>query len=149
MWASIQSYKYVRTLVPWFPGKEAISMASLSSLTPPTVPVELYVTNREKLLSSLRHHLSQSSRPIHGIVFLQVIHFLLADFDSMYFHKKRKKKLSFGFSQLVFDLLFLGRRGEKSLWHWSHRALQVHIWNNYVVDHIIVDIQFSFRFMYV
>ncbi|XP_021807054.1 xaa-Pro dipeptidase [Prunus avium] len=46
-------------------------MALLSSLTPPTVPVELYVTNREKLLSSLRHHLSQSSRPIHGFVFLQ------------------------------------------------------------------------------
>ncbi|CAB4318665.1 unnamed protein product [Prunus armeniaca] len=46
-------------------------MASLSSLTPPTVPVELYVTNREKLLSSLRHNFSQSSRPIHGFVFLQ------------------------------------------------------------------------------
>ncbi|CAL8172017.1 unnamed protein product [Prunus armeniaca] len=71
MWASIQSYKYVSTLVSWFPEKEAISMASLSSLTPPTVPVELYVTNREKLLSSLRHNFSQSSRPIHGFVFLQ------------------------------------------------------------------------------
>ncbi|CAN6564509.1 unnamed protein product [Malus baccata var. baccata] len=46
-------------------------MASKSSLTPPPVPPELHVTNRETLLNSLRRHLSESSRPLHGFVFLQ------------------------------------------------------------------------------
>merc|ERR1712071_443695 len=32
---------------------------------------ELHFTNREKLLQSLRHHLSHSSRPLHGFVLLQ------------------------------------------------------------------------------
>ncbi|GMY36251.1 xaa-Pro dipeptidase [Fagus crenata] len=44
---------------------------SPSSLSPPKVPMELHVTNREKLLKSLRHALSHSSRPLHGFVFLQ------------------------------------------------------------------------------
>lgn len=54
--------------------KEAISMASssYSRLSPPEVPMELHVTNRKKLLDSLCHHLSLSSRPLHGYVFLQV-----------------------------------------------------------------------------
>ncbi|KAL4652626.1 hypothetical protein ACB092_01G245600 [Castanea dentata] len=47
------------------------SSSSASSLSPPGVPMELHVTNREKLLSSLRHELSHSSRPLHGFVFLQ------------------------------------------------------------------------------
>jgi len=51
-------------------GREAISMGS-SSLSPPQVPMELHFTNREKLLQSLRHHLSHSSRPLHGFVLLQ------------------------------------------------------------------------------
>ena len=49
------------------------SSSSSSSLSPPGVPMELHVTNREKLLSSLRHDLSHSSRPLHGFVFLQVL----------------------------------------------------------------------------
>lgn len=47
-------------------------MASASLLTPPPVPAELYVTNREKLLKSLRQHLADSARPLKGIVLLQV-----------------------------------------------------------------------------
>ncbi|XVE70566.1 hypothetical protein DITRI_Ditri10aG0082100 [Diplodiscus trichospermus] len=52
---------------------EAISMASTStsSLFPPEVSMELYASNRQKLLSSLRQHLSGSSCPLHGFVFLQ------------------------------------------------------------------------------
>ncbi|KAI4347017.1 hypothetical protein L6164_007868 [Bauhinia variegata] len=46
-------------------------MASSSSLSPPQVPMELHVTNREKLLKSLRQHLTDSSRPHHGFVLLQ------------------------------------------------------------------------------
>ncbi|KAE8637453.1 hypothetical protein CSA_004486 [Cucumis sativus] len=46
-------------------------MALPSLLTPPPVPVELYVTNRQKLLNSFRQHLSDSSRPLQGIVLLQ------------------------------------------------------------------------------
>ncbi|XP_025012296.1 xaa-Pro dipeptidase isoform X2 [Ricinus communis] len=46
-------------------------MASTSSLTPPKVPMELHVTNREKLLKSLRQHLTETSRPLHGFVLLQ------------------------------------------------------------------------------
>ncbi|XP_023531271.1 xaa-Pro dipeptidase [Cucurbita pepo subsp. pepo] len=46
-------------------------MASASLLTPPPVPVELYVTNREKLLKSLRQYLADSARPLKGIVLLQ------------------------------------------------------------------------------
>ena len=55
--------------------QEAISMASTSSssLSPPEVPMELHVSNRQKLLNSLRHHLSESSRHLHGFVFLQVL----------------------------------------------------------------------------
>ena len=49
------------------------SSSSSSSLSPPGVPMELHVTNREKLLSSIRHDLSHSSRPLHGFVFLQVL----------------------------------------------------------------------------
>lgn len=44
-------------------------MASL--LSPPEVPMELYNVNREKLLKSLREHLSGSSRPLSGFVLLQ------------------------------------------------------------------------------
>ncbi|MBA0568068.1 hypothetical protein Golob_005585, partial [Gossypium lobatum] len=55
------------------PSREAISMASTSpsSLSPPKVPMELPVSNRQKLLKSLRQHLSNSSRPHHGFVLLQ------------------------------------------------------------------------------
>ncbi|KAL2555234.1 Metallopeptidase M24 family protein [Forsythia ovata] len=42
-----------------------------SSLSPPEVPMELHVKNREKLLKSLIQHLSISSRPLRGFVFLQ------------------------------------------------------------------------------
>ena len=52
--------------------RHAISMASPSRLSPPPVPMELHLSNRQKLLNSLRHHLSDSSRPLHGFVFLQV-----------------------------------------------------------------------------
>ncbi|GAY50449.1 hypothetical protein CUMW_126740 [Citrus unshiu] len=51
--------------------KEAISMASSSSLSPPKVPKELYFINREKVLNSLRQHLTETSRPLHGFVLLQ------------------------------------------------------------------------------
>ncbi|KAL7137526.1 hypothetical protein ABFS83_10G098200 [Erythranthe nasuta] len=46
-------------------------MASPSSLSPTDVPMELHALNRNKLLDSFRHHLSLSSRPLHGFVFLQ------------------------------------------------------------------------------
>ncbi|KAM7274443.1 hypothetical protein ACFE04_016309 [Oxalis oulophora] len=42
-----------------------------SSLTPPGVPMELHVINREKLLKYIRQHLIQLSRPLHGFVLLQ------------------------------------------------------------------------------
>ncbi|RDX74139.1 Xaa-Pro dipeptidase, partial [Mucuna pruriens] len=42
-----------------------------SSLLPPKVRMELHVKNRDKLLTSLRQHLSNSSRPLHGFVLLQ------------------------------------------------------------------------------
>ncbi|KAK3004578.1 hypothetical protein RJ639_018539 [Escallonia herrerae] len=45
-------------------------MAAASS-PPPEVPMELHVANRVKLVESLRQHLSLSSRPLHGFVFLQ------------------------------------------------------------------------------
>ncbi|XP_037493160.1 xaa-Pro dipeptidase isoform X2 [Jatropha curcas] len=47
------------------------SSPSPSSLSPPKVPMELHVTNREKLLKSLRQHLIEISRPLHGFVFLR------------------------------------------------------------------------------
>ncbi|KAL8463977.1 hypothetical protein ACS0TY_033787 [Phlomoides rotata] len=46
-------------------------MASPSSLSPPEVPMELHVGNRKKLLGSFRDHLSVTSRPLHGVIFLQ------------------------------------------------------------------------------
>lgn len=46
-------------------------MASSSRLPPPKVPMELHAKNREKLLKSLRQHLTETSRPLHGFVFLQ------------------------------------------------------------------------------
>ncbi|WCJ42641.1 Xaa-Pro dipeptidase [Euphorbia peplus] len=42
-----------------------------SSLTPPRIPMELHVINREKLLNFLRQYLSQTSRPHRGFVLLQ------------------------------------------------------------------------------
>ncbi|GAV68293.1 Peptidase_M24 domain-containing protein/AMP_N domain-containing protein [Cephalotus follicularis] len=42
-----------------------------STLTPPGVSMELHVSNREKLLKSIRQHLTDSSRPLHGVVLLQ------------------------------------------------------------------------------
>ncbi|CAI9100525.1 OLC1v1037645C1 [Oldenlandia corymbosa var. corymbosa] len=42
-----------------------------SSLSPPEVPMELHRLNRDKLLKSLRDHLSASSRPHHSFVLLQ------------------------------------------------------------------------------
>ncbi|CAM8889641.1 unnamed protein product [Rhodiola kirilowii] len=49
---------------------DAISMAP-SRLSPPEVPMELHVTNRSKLLKSLRQHLVESGRPLRGFVLLQ------------------------------------------------------------------------------
>ncbi|XP_078176696.1 metallopeptidase M24 family protein isoform X1 [Carex rostrata] len=49
-----------------------LAMASPpSTLSPPVVPMDLHVSNRKKLLDSLRDHLSASSRPSHGFVLLQ------------------------------------------------------------------------------
>lgn len=45
--------------------------APRSSLSPPEVPMELHVINREKLLKAIREHLSESRRPIQGLVLLQ------------------------------------------------------------------------------
>ncbi|XP_009792030.1 uncharacterized protein [Nicotiana sylvestris] len=45
--------------------------SSSSSLSPPMIPMELHSLNREKLLNSLREHLSSSSRPLQGFVLLQ------------------------------------------------------------------------------
>lgn len=42
-----------------------------SSLLPPKVAMELHLKNRDKLLASIRQHLSHSSRPLHGFVLLQ------------------------------------------------------------------------------
>ncbi|KAE8705881.1 protein arginine N-methyltransferase 1.1-like [Hibiscus syriacus] len=42
-----------------------------TSLSPPPVPMELHVSNRQKLLNSIRQHLSDASRPHHGFVLLQ------------------------------------------------------------------------------
>ncbi|PNY11433.1 Xaa-Pro dipeptidase [Trifolium pratense] len=42
-----------------------------SSLSPLKVNYEVHVKNREKLLKSIRQHLSQSSLPLHGFVLLQ------------------------------------------------------------------------------
>ncbi|XP_009605130.1 uncharacterized protein [Nicotiana tomentosiformis] len=47
------------------------SSSSSSSLSPPMIPMELHLLNREKLLNSLREHLSSSSRPLQGFVLLQ------------------------------------------------------------------------------
>lgn len=61
---------YNQTAKPEDKKGEAVSMAS--KLTPPEVNMELHVINREKLLKSLRQHLSETSRPLHGFVFLEV-----------------------------------------------------------------------------
>ncbi|KAH9623952.1 hypothetical protein KSS87_012296 [Heliosperma pusillum] len=57
---------------------EAISMAtapppssSRSSLSPPTIPMQLHAFNRDKLGKSLQQHLSINNLPIHGFVLLQ------------------------------------------------------------------------------
>ncbi|KAE8706816.1 Metallopeptidase M24 family protein isoform 2 [Hibiscus syriacus] len=42
-----------------------------TSLSPPPVPMELQVSNRQKLLNSIRQHLSDASRPHHDFVLLQ------------------------------------------------------------------------------
>ncbi|XP_047952015.1 xaa-Pro dipeptidase [Salvia hispanica] len=46
-------------------------MGSPSSLSPPEVPMQLHVANRNKLLDSFRDHLSISSRNLHGFILLQ------------------------------------------------------------------------------
>ncbi|OMO91628.1 hypothetical protein COLO4_18232 [Corchorus olitorius] len=48
-----------------------MASTSPSALSPPEVPMELHACNRKKLLDSLRKHLSDSSRPLHGFVLLQ------------------------------------------------------------------------------
>ncbi|XVF88690.1 hypothetical protein PTKIN_Ptkin19aG0070500 [Pterospermum kingtungense] len=48
-----------------------MASTSSSSLSRPEVPMELHVSNRQKLLNSIRQHLSESSRPLHGFVVLQ------------------------------------------------------------------------------
>ncbi|MFQ6638428.1 hypothetical protein Gotur_016849 [Gossypium turneri] len=53
--------------------EEAIAMASTSplSISSPEAPMVLHVSNRRSLLNSLRRHLSDFSRPLHGFAFLQ------------------------------------------------------------------------------
>lgn len=61
---------------PMAKSTDSIPMAASSSSSlypPPEVPMELHAVNREKLFKSLREHLSLSSLPLHGFVFLQVI----------------------------------------------------------------------------
>ncbi|KAA8523222.1 hypothetical protein F0562_009645 [Nyssa sinensis] len=53
------------------PGEAMPTASSPSSLSPPEIPMELHVNNREKLIKCLREHLSSSSRPLRGFVFLQ------------------------------------------------------------------------------
>ncbi|KAF8393509.1 hypothetical protein HHK36_021753 [Tetracentron sinense] len=48
--------------------REAISSASSH---PPEIPMELHAINREKLIQSIRKHLTSSHRPLQGFVFLQ------------------------------------------------------------------------------
>ncbi|KAL6974687.1 Xaa-Pro dipeptidase [Sarracenia purpurea var. burkii] len=45
--------------------------SSPSSLSPPQIPMELHGINRGKLINSLRDHLTLSSRPLQGFVFVQ------------------------------------------------------------------------------
>ncbi|KAL6974517.1 Xaa-Pro dipeptidase [Sarracenia purpurea var. burkii] len=45
--------------------------SSPSSLSPPQISMELHGINRGKLINSLRDHLTVSSRPLQGFVFLQ------------------------------------------------------------------------------
>ncbi|KAM0933575.1 putative xaa-Pro dipeptidase [Dioscorea sansibarensis] len=42
-----------------------------SALSPPSIPMELYAQNRDKLVQALRESLAASSRPIRGFVLLQ------------------------------------------------------------------------------
>ncbi|KAL2930244.1 Xaa-Pro dipeptidase [Bienertia sinuspersici] len=42
-----------------------------SSLSPPEIPMQLHVSNREKLVKSLQQNLANSGRPIQGFVLLQ------------------------------------------------------------------------------
>ncbi|CAN0901391.1 Xaa-Pro dipeptidase [Linum grandiflorum] len=42
-----------------------------SALSPPEVPMELYASNREKLIKSIHQHLTETSRPLQGFVLLQ------------------------------------------------------------------------------
>ncbi|KAK7251484.1 hypothetical protein RIF29_34731 [Crotalaria pallida] len=55
----------------WKPSLPIATMDSVSSLSPPQVPMELHRKNRQKLLDSLRQHLSHSDRLLHGFVLLQ------------------------------------------------------------------------------
>lgn len=45
----------------------------MSSLSPPPIPMELHAGNRQKLVDSIRRHLSNSDRPLDGFVLLQVL----------------------------------------------------------------------------
>ncbi|KAL8160837.1 hypothetical protein V2J09_012326 [Rumex salicifolius] len=49
----------------------ASAVALRSSLSPPEVPMELHIINRQKLLKAIRQRLSESRRPIQGLVLLQ------------------------------------------------------------------------------
>ncbi|XP_059284363.1 uncharacterized protein LOC132037774 [Lycium ferocissimum] len=46
-------------------------MAYSSSMSPPIIPMELHSLNRDKLLNSMREHLTSCSLPLQGFVFLQ------------------------------------------------------------------------------
>ncbi|KAF6145333.1 hypothetical protein GIB67_016794 [Kingdonia uniflora] len=51
---------------------EAMKMASpSSSLSPPEISMELHEVNRSRIVQSLQQHLTDSSRPLQGFVFLQ------------------------------------------------------------------------------
>ena len=45
---------------------------SPSSLSPPSVPMELFAQNRRKLVAALRDHLASISNPVNGFILLQV-----------------------------------------------------------------------------
>lgn len=110
-------YKYVVAL--FLSRKKRIhAMASPSSLTPLTVPIELHVRNCEKLLTSIRHHLSHSSRPLHGFVLLQVIIALYSStsFPLFYFHTKTILiSISISINSLLLLLLICFREARSKL----------------------------------
>lgn len=68
----------VVSLIQWTISKELCVAARMapssgpSARSPPSIPMELYAQNRDKLVQALRESLAASSRPIRGFVLLQV-----------------------------------------------------------------------------